>query len=368
MIRNSSIITLTMLLCGCHVLPWTTQRQSVVGPPLPMSVSCEELVTHLNDQSGNLRGWQSTSVKLTARLPGAPPMPAMKGNIACESPNRFHLTASNFAASADMGANSERCWFQATPGHHGVISWQHKDAHLLQDFPSQIPYIDPDWLMLVLGVKKLDPDDYVLEPGKDPRMKELWLTSRRSTPNSDVYRYVIKVSTKQRVVVEHAAYDRDHRLIVRARLSNHQRFDGHLIPTTVRIDLPANDAELKLTFSRIETNPTIDSAMWVVPSVPNGDNIDLGQLIRERRLVSNPAFTEPEPEPRAQGQLMGWERPGSELPADGARSAIVPPDWSSDGIPVEPEWSAMVESDSPFGHQDNQPRRRKRFLGLFPLW
>lgn len=389
MIRNAFIIVITTLLSGCHVLPWSTQRQAAVGPPLPMSVSCEELVDHLNQQSNNLKSWRSNNVRLTARMPGAAFMPAMKGNIACESPNRFHLTARNFAAFADMGANSERCWFQSTPGHDGVISWRHEDAHLLHDFQSQIPYIDPDWLMLVLGVKQLNADDYVLEPGNNPQANELWLTSIQSAPNSDVYRYVIKVSTKQRVVREHAAYDQDHRLIVRATLSDHQWFDGHLLPKTVRIELPTNDAELKLSFAKIETDPVIDSSMWGVPSVPNGDNMDLGQLIRAQRNARAEHHWNAEPPRR--GATLGTPQFGTpqfDTPPQNAQrfdtaplqspiqqiggtrqSVEVTPDWSVDGTPAEPEMSFAADAESPFNRSHRDPPRRRRFLGVFPvLW
>ncbi len=367
MIKNCTIMAMTVLLSGCHVLPWSTQRQAAVGPPLPMTVSRDDLVSHLNQQSGNLKAWQCTSVKLSARMPGARGMPPMYGSIACESPNRFHLTASNLLASADMGANSDHCWFRSTPGHDGVISWRHADAHLLQEFPSQVPYIDPDWLMLVLGVKQLDPADYVLEPGDNPQQKELWLTSVRDTPGSGVYRYVIKVSTKQRVVVEHAAFDQDHRTIVRARLSDHRWFDGHLIPRTVHIDLPGNGTELTLSFNRIDTNPNIDTAMFQVPRVPNGDNVDLGDLIRQQRnMGSLHAWnTAPEP-PNASLGTPQFDQPNGR-PDNPPQTAEFPPDWSTDSTPQEPDWADSAGSGSLRNVGYEKPPRR-RFLGLIPAF
>lgn len=360
MIRSTYTIAITVMLAGCHVLPFSSRRIEPIGPPLPMNVSCDELVQRLNQQSNNLKSWQSTDIRLKVDLPGAPPLPAMKGNIACESPNRFHLTARNAFATANMGANSERCWFLSTPGHHGVISWHHDDAHLLQEFPTPVPYIDPDWLMLVLGVKQLDPNDYVLEPPSDPRTKELWLTSLQRNQGNGAYRYVIKVSTETRVIREHAAYDKDHRLIVRAVLSNHQMFDGHLIPRTVQIEIPSSETSLELTFSRIETDPVIASSMWEVPSIPGGDNVDLGQLITGMRRAEQQKRWNP-----GTSKHVSLGAPQFH-PVTEVAHTLVEPDWAEDEVPEEPNWDDS-EDDSSFYGRTPRSAPRRRFLGIFPI-
>jgi len=328
-----------------------------------MNVSCEELVDHLNLQSGNLKAWQCTDVRMTARLPGPPyVVPPMKGNIACESPNRFHLRASNLVASTDMGANSKQCWFESTPGHPGVISWRHEDAHKLQELSLPIPYIDPDWLMLILGVKQLNADDYVLEPGVNPRSRELWLTSVRGSQIGGARRYVIKVSAADRVVREHVAYDADGRVIVRAQLSNHKRFNGHLIPRKVRLELPGNNTELTLSFARIDTNPSIDSALWVVPTRPGGHNVDLGDLVEGIRRAGI------QRQNQSRSAVLG--PPVFDQVGEAASTVAVEPDWAVDGTPAEPVWSDSSDSASPFQNaamEEPHPQRR-RWIPRWPRW
>ncbi len=361
MIKNLSAIAITVLFSGCNIASWSHRNTKPAVPPLPMDVSCDDLIKHLNRQSGNLRAWQCTDVRVTARFPGVPYV-SMKGNIVCEHPNRFHLTATNTFASADMGANSERCWFRSSHGHHGVISWRHEDSHLLQEFPSQVPCIDPDWLMLVLGVRQLDPDDYVLEPRSDPQNQELWLSSVTHAHGHDAHRYVIKVDRERRVVREHVAYDKNGAVNVRAQLSDHQDFDGHLLPRKVRLKLPGNDAEITLSFLRIDTNPSIDSALWMVPGVPNGQNVDLGELISgirqadtRRREVDQNAIRSislgaPEFQPVVGATQTIWSEPNRNV----------------DGRPTEPDWSNSDELESPFPNMRVEEPDRRKFTGLFP--
>ena len=367
MIKNLSAIAVTVLFSGCSISTWLQRDAKPAVPPLPMDVSCDELIDHLNRQSGDLRAWQCTDVRVTARLPGVPHVPMMdnislKGNIACEYPNRFHLTATNTFASADMGANSEQCWFQSSPGHHGVISWRSEDSHLLQEFPSQVPYIDPNLLMLVLGVKRLDPSDYVLEPRSDPHNKELWLSSVRHSPGHDAHRYVIKVDREQRVVCEHIAFDKNGAVIVRARLSGHQYFDGHLLPRRVRLELPGNNAQMTLSFSKIDTNPSIDSALWLVPSVPGGQNVDLGELISGVRRVQARHH-------RADGKpirSISLGVPEFHQVGGATRTVRLEPDWNADGRLTEPDWSGSEIPKSRFVNVNAEQPNRRRFLGLFP--
>ena len=362
MIKNTTAIAMTLLLSGCHVASWLHPRVQPTAPPLPMNVSCDDLIDHLNEQSGNLKAWQCTDVRVMARFPGVPYVP-MKGNIACEYPNRFHLTATNTFASADMGANSEQCWFQSSPGHHGVISWRHEDSHLLQQYPSQVPYINPDWLMLVLGVKQLDPEDYVLEPTSDSRNKELWLSSVRQAHGHDVHRYVIKVDRETRVVREHIAFDKNASPIVRAQLSGYQNYNGHMLPRKVRLEFPGTDAELTLSFSRIDTNPSIDTALWIVPSVPDGRNVDLAEMISGVQRGDAHRVQAERNSPRS----ISFGSPEFKQIGGAIQTAGIEPDWTEDGRPVEPDWSTSVDSASPFRKPDVGESEQRRFPGLFRL-
>jgi len=323
MIRNTVSIAFCLLLTGCQALDRSPRQSITAGPPLPETVSVAELVDHLNGQSGNLTSWQCTNMRMTAKMPRQLPV-RFKGHIACESPNRFHLSASNVVSHADLGSNDERCWVLMKPFEKGTMSWRHEDAHLIQAIPSGIPYIDPNWLMLVLGVKELNADDYTLRRSPQPGSRELWLTSTENTPGSGISRYVIKVDMDHRVVREHVAYDTNLRPVIRASLSQHQRFDDHLLPGKVTLEFPDSGARLDLVFSQIKTNPVIDNSHWIVPSDPYGEDVDLGQWIAARMGPNGSSqFAQ------AESKSGTWTDTVPEEPVWSDREPVEEPDWDT---------------------------------------
>jgi hypothetical protein len=324
MIRNTVLITFCILLSGCQALDRSPRQHVPSGPPLPATVSVNDLVDHLNAQSGGLNSWQCTNMRMTAKMPRQPEF-RFKGHIACESPNRFHLSASNVLGLANLGSNDERCWVLMKPFDAGTISWRHEDAHLIQEIPSGIPYIDPDWLMLVLGVKELDASDYTLQPGPQANSREFWLTSNENTQGSGISRYVIKVDMDRRVVREHVAYDTNLRPVIRARLSEHKDFNGHLLPTEVALEFPDSGARLELAFKQIQTNPSIDASHWVVPSDPYGKDVDLGQMVAARKQAERSnQFAQSDQKSKRWSDSVPVEEPVWSDPAP-----VEEPDWDT---------------------------------------
>ncbi|MEZ6127936.1 MAG: hypothetical protein R3C59_04595 [Planctomycetaceae bacterium] len=274
------------------------QQQSVrrVDPVLSMAVGRTELVNYLNQQNQGLNGWRCMSTKMQVSLPGMPTQ-RLNGYIACQSPKYFRLTADNLIAKADLGSNNAQCWVYVKPGESAVMTWKHEDTKLLQQVPTGVPYIDPNWLMLVLGISPLDPNDYELSRAPTGK-SELWLTAIEQGPNGRSLRRVIKVDAMNGVVREHAVYDSEANALVRAQLSGHQRRDGHLIPTQVKLMFPQMESELLLTFKGIETNPQLPDHLWHLPD-NNVQVVDLGELIRQRMLVQNADSPQPFASPAA---------------------------------------------------------------------
>ena len=158
-IKNCILLISVCSSVGCQ-FPWTkAEPRSTQPPALSMNITSDELVQHLNSKTQGLEGWRCTSTRMQVRLPNGMSQ-RLKGAIACQAPNYFRLTASNVIATADLGSNNHRCWVYVKPGESAVMTWKHEDTALLQQIPSGVPYIDPNWLMLVLGVTPLDPADY----------------------------------------------------------------------------------------------------------------------------------------------------------------------------------------------------------------
>ncbi|MEZ6122145.1 MAG: hypothetical protein R3C49_03085 [Planctomycetaceae bacterium] len=382
--KASSVWTVLVLVVfqiafsGCQ----NPSRQHQVhrsDPALPMTLSRDELVELLNRQNTGLDGWKCMSTRLTAKMPGLPTQ-HLNGYIACQTPQYFRLTADNLIAKADLGSNVSRCWVYVKPGENAVMTWKHEDTALVQQMTTGIPYIDPNWLMLVLGIRPLDANDYELSRSADGK-PELWLTAVEQSPTGRPLRRVIKVDTYGGVVREHAIYDSEGRPLVQALLSKHKSHDGHLIPTIVRLTFPQMDTELALSFTGIETNPNLPDSLWHLPET-NVTVVDLGEMARHQMMLAQHGSQETSAgnafssRPRARLQPPVFRNPvRSAFAGESDRSAmdgtplkltngVEEPDWATEGDAevAEPNWETPISlpRDVGFPDQPTQPAGQRR--------
>jgi hypothetical protein len=363
-----AIACLMTAFAGCQ--NGAKQQREVVhrDPVIPLTISRADLVDHLNQQNKDLNSWRCMSTRLYAKIPGAPDQ-SLSGYIACQSPNYFRLTADNLVVKADLGSNADHVWVYMKPGKSEVIKWKHEDTALLQQVPLGIPSIDPNWLMLVLGITPLNAEDYELT--RSPIGKpELWLTAIQPGANGRSLRRVIKIDALQGVIREHAVYDAEANPLVRAQLSRHQRLDGHLIPTSVNLMFPQIDTELSLSFKNIEANPHLPDQYWHMPD-KNIDVVDLGDRVRSQLMAQGI-----EPPPRTSGRIpaprVSLQPPVFHEPEQTAFA----PQQMLDGGPdetdlaeelAEPDWDTPI-SYTTSGAQPasyEPPRVKKRRWWLF---
>jgi len=340
-IQRLAIALLLTTVCGCQWSSIFGRKEPVhVDPALPMTMSRDELVEYINGQILGLESWRCTHTKMKVRTPGIPQQ-KLSGSIACQAPRHFHLRASNVVAHADLGSNAERCWLYVQPGEPAVATWKHEDTALLQHIPSGVPYIDPNWLMMVVGVKPLNAEDYVLS--ENPPLRELWLNASERSPEGRDLRRVIKVDTVRGVVHEHTVYDDQSNVLVRARLSEHKPFQGHVLPTSVKLEFPQMESEIALTFGDIETNPRLPEALWIPPRGKSLEVRDLGEELREE--LRRQGFVLPDPAPESQpfshSPSIRLQQPRFEEPSASMLSEIdVSPGrdaWPGHDL-AEPEW------------------------------
>lgn len=269
-----------LLLMGCNLMPSQQQQTRYVDPVLSMSLTCEQLTEHLNRHCRGLQAWKCIDTTVTVRMPNGIPH-KLSGNIACQAPRNFRLSASSVVAHADLGSNAERCWIYIQPGDGQVLTWRHEDAALLQYVAVGVPQIDPDWLMAVLGVVPLDPADFEVSSGP-AGARELWLTAVTDDYEGRPLRRVIKVDTVTGLPREHVIYNSEREPLIRATLKEHTSCQGYLLPRTVNLEFPELDTELTLRFNKIETNCQLPTALWTVPEKRNVRVTDLGDLVRAR--------------------------------------------------------------------------------------
>lgn len=313
-----------------------------VDPVLSNTLTSEELVDYLNSQNEGLHGWRCKETQVYVSMPGLPLPQKLSGTLSCSAPCSFRLTADNFVATADVGSNDELCWSYFKPGEPVVLTWHHEDAHLLEYIPGSFPRLDPEWLMVILGIQSLDAKDFHLQ--KPPAgSRELWLVSIEESASGQTLRRVIKVDTVRGCAREHSLVDHNGEHLLRAQLSNHRPCGGHLIPHTVKISFPPQKTELTLNFKAIELNCESLDGLWAPPRGKHLRHVDLGDHVRSLH-VDIPPRQKLDSQPIV-------ELPRNDTMLDGT------PRRRRDESP-DPEFDALDPSDEESFHDDGFPDDR----------
>ena len=277
--RTIVLLILQATLFGC-VTSGKAKVVRSVEPALSNTMCCEELVDYLNSQNEGLHGWRCMETQVHVSMPGIPLPQNLKGSLSCSEPKNFRLTADNFVAMADFGSNDDVCWAYSKPGEPAVMTWDHEDSHLLEYVPGNFPRLDPEWLMVILGIQPLDASDFQIQ--KPPAgSRELWLVAIEESASWQPIRRVIKVDTVRGFAREHALIDHNGAYLLRAQLSNHRTYGGHVLPHTVKISFPPQKTELTLNFKTIEPNCRIADGLWTPPGGDRIAQINLGDYVRQ---------------------------------------------------------------------------------------
>lgn len=372
-VKRQSLCAVLAICCmiiatGCQSSARTNRTVVQRDPVIPLNISRADLVDHLNRQNADLNAWRCMSTKLHAKLPGVPDQ-RLSGYIACQSPQYFRLTADNLIVKADLGSNADHCWVYLKPGRSEVLKWKHEDTAMLQQTQFGVPSIDPNWLMLVLGITPLDANNYELS--SDPSGKpELYLTADHQCADGRSLRRVIKIDALQGVIRQHAVYDGRGNTLVSAELNRHQRNNGHLIPSHVKLCFPQTDTELSLSFNGIEANPHLPDHYWHMPD-KHVKVVDIGDLVRHQTMAHNPAaqhFSGRAPAPRVTLQPPVFHQSNEQN-----RSAFAEPSQRMlDGTAIsetpaeveEPDWDTPIsfsKSAAQPASFETPPAKKKRW-------
>ncbi|MDA1230184.1 MAG: hypothetical protein O2856_05370 [Planctomycetota bacterium] len=351
------LLILQATLFGCQ----TTGRSVVVRhvePILPKTMSCTQLIDHLNAQNRGLDSWKCMTTEVHVKTPMLPIPANLKGSLSCSAPNRFRLMAENFVANADFGSNKDICWAYSKPGPPIVTTWKHEDSHLLEYVEGDFPRLDSEWLMVILGVQPLDERDFQIQ--KPPAgSRELWLVAIEESASGHPLRRVIKVDTDRGFVREHALIDHNGEHLLRAQLSNHRRYGGHVLPHTVKISFPPQKTELTLNFKTIERNCAIPDGLWTPPGGDRLARVDLGDDVR--RMYGNIPPRRKRPDaPRV--ELLRDDSMFDGAPQRNVKE-LIEPDFDTDPMSDETLFSDTRPSDGRFFHDDGLYQSNESFGG-----
>lgn len=293
LLRRRLLLAVACLpLCGCAVGGWFSppapfsDRAPCVLPP---GAGKEEIIRHVNRNiqgthtSTGVRSWQSFNARLWLKSNG--PSMAVPAQIAVEAPRNLRLRVSMPAIGseiADMGSNEREFWFWARYSQPNVITASHDDLLLAQQ-RLNVPF-HPDWLMEVLGVIPLDPEQLELVR-PDPQQPIVNLVSDHTSPAGSPIRKVVRVDSCHGIIREHALYDARGVLIASARLGDHQvdEATGLVMPRIIRFDWPQMQQQITLRFDDLWINPpSMPSTIWQVPEIPGCPRMELTHLLNSQ--------------------------------------------------------------------------------------
>ena len=143
-----------LFIAGCASL--RGNRTAETPPQVKASATVEQFVTHWNANSSKIDSLRCLSVDISGRAEGQPI--TLNAKLAYQQPDRFRLLG-NFAGKSevDLGANENEIWFWIARAEPPAVYYCNRQD--LDRVRFTTPF-EPDWIVEVLGVKRLDPRDY----------------------------------------------------------------------------------------------------------------------------------------------------------------------------------------------------------------
>lgn len=204
------------------------------------------------------------------------------GKLHVEAPRNFRVNVSMPITEAellDAGSNDDEFWFwtkDATPQY--LLTAHHADADLAMSH-FRLPF-EPNWVMEVMGVIPLDPNEY--EMRRRPKGPLVELISIRSAPGGERVQKTLIVDTHQGRIIQHTLHGSDGRLIASASLGNYWRdpVSKLEVPRDVRLNFPEANLDITMQIHQPEINPDLPESIWQVPQKNGYKRLDMGQQVR----------------------------------------------------------------------------------------
>jgi hypothetical protein len=249
-----------------------SDQKDALGPPPKDVPTVAQLVSYLDENSHRLHCVRCEELDLSCKV-GIKPMPALHGQMVCQQPRNFRLTAKIFGKDeVDLGSNQDEFWYWLRPGDPYQFHCDYKalEAGRVKQMP--FPF-QPDWLMDALGMGSYGPPErYQLVEKQDT----LELVEKTRSPQGFPVRKVIVVRRRPvlmpktgnvcppQVIAFLLVDDRTGKEICSAHVEQSQLVrcatdaaKGAMIPKRIVLNWPgapgSQHIQLAMTLDRVET-------------------------------------------------------------------------------------------------------------------
>ncbi len=278
----SELVVLLLLFCCSGATCNRSLRNpfATVGPPAPEvlapGASLDQVIAAVNNNAAKIQNYQTTNAIIT--VPGDAMVPALRGNIAAERPNKLRLQASTSltGAEVDLGSNEELFWFWVKRNEPPDLYYA-RHNQFAGSAAQQVMPIEPSWLLDALGFMQFVPTDFHEGPvphGNSTLEIRSVVQSRIGTLTRNTV-----IDAKTALVREQHIYDGKGTLLASAVARSHQYYPtiGASLPQEIDIRLPLAQMALTIDVGTVQLNQAVaNPALWQLPVIGGYRQIDLG--------------------------------------------------------------------------------------------
>ena len=253
---------------------------STMGPPAPEvllpNATLDQVIAAVNQNAAKVQNYQTNNA--TISVPGNAMVPALRGNIAAERPNKLRLQASTSLSGSevDLGSNDELFWFWVKRNEPPALYFARHDQFTGSAAQQVIP-IEPSWLLDALGFMQFVPTDF--HEGPVPHGNgTLEIRSVIQSRLGPLTRNTV-IDAKRAWVLQQHIYDGRGTLLASAVARSHHYYPtvGVSLPQEIEVSLPLAQMALTIDVGTVQINQMAPNpALWQMPTIGGYPQINLG--------------------------------------------------------------------------------------------
>lgn len=323
-LQLASVLLATTTM-GCTLFPLTAKNETPA--PVRNNGTTEHFVKYWNANSDRIESLRCDKLEIDVDSQGQ--SYGLSAQLGYHREHDFRLLGKFMGKSeVDLGSNNDEIWFWIARANPPSVYFCKREelSHVKLATPFQ-----PDWLVEVLGVGRIDVEKY--REGHSNDTYFTLVTEERTPAGLPVTKRLV-VDRQTNRIRAFEIFDGKKRLMEAVVEEYHDDpAIGYFVPSRLRIEWPDADTRLKIAMNprKIEVNtitPELAASMFARGNYTNTEVVDLAQMAREQgqRQVANRAGNV-----RADAQMReavgGYDRgvrPAAQLTGQIERNTVTP--------------------------------------------